>query len=148
MIARGVQRVALFCAAGVACGDSAYAPEPTALVGEYSVQVGTGLGTYDLALSLEAVADSAHGRGRLAWQATCATEDGLLAGSLTGDRLALRLLPDQDAEGTYALELRVERGDSTLPGTIRAEETNGTTLCVVPQGSPMILHRGEVEAFP
>lgn len=97
MVAFGAPRVAVLCAAGVACGDSAYAPEPTALV---------------------------------------------------GDRLTLRLLPDQDTEGTYALGLRVERGDSTLLGTIRAEVTNGTTLCLVEQGAVVTLHWGEVEAFP
>ena len=148
MAALRVQRVALLCAAGVACGDSAYAPEPTALVGEYAVHAGTGFGTYDLAVALEAVADSVHGRWRLAWQASCATEDGIVAGTLVGDRLTLRLLPDQDGEGTYALGLRVERGDSTLPGTVRADETNGTTLCVVEQGAAVTLHRVAVVAFP
>jgi hypothetical protein len=69
-------------------------------------------------------------------------------GHAGGGSLTLSLLPDQAGEGTYALGLRVERGDSTLPGTIRAVATNGTTLCVVEQGSALTLHRGEVAAFP
>jgi hypothetical protein len=138
----------LIGAAGLACGDSAYAPTPAALVGEYSVQAGTGFGTYELALALETVADSVHGVWRLSWQATCSTEDGALEGTLVGDRLNLRLLSDQEFEGTYALRLRVERGDSTLPGTIAAEVTNGTTGCVVQPGSVVTLRRGDVVAFP
>ena len=130
------------------CSDAAYAPTPTALIGEYSIQAASGFGTYDLALALEAVNDSVHGRWRLAWQATCATEDGLVAGTLVGDRLTLHLSSDQAGEGTYNLRLRVEPGDSTLPGTIRAEATNGTTLCVVQQGAALTLHRGDVVAFP
>ena len=148
MVIRRLLRVALPGAVTLAWSGDAYAPMPTALLGEYSVQAGTGFGTYDIALALEAIADSVHGRWRLAWQATCATEDGVVAGTLVGDRLTLRLLPDQAGEGTYALGLRVERGDSMLPGTIRGEATNGTTLCVVQQGSALTLHRGEVAAFP
>lgn len=147
----GIRRgrwLAPICAAGLACGDPAYAPTPANLVGEYSLQAGTGFGTYDLALALETVADSVHGRWRIAWQTSCSTEDGPLEGTLVGDRLNLRLLSDQDFEGTYALRLRVERGDSTLPGAIAAEATNGTTLCVVQQGSVVTLRRGEVVAFP
>jgi hypothetical protein len=147
----GIRRgcwLVLICAAGLACGDSAYAPTPAALVGEYSVRAGTGFGTYDLALALETVADSVHGRWLIAWQTTCATEDGPLEGTLMGDRLTLRLLPDQESEGTYGLRLRVARDDSTLPGTIAAEVTNGTTLCVVKQGSVVTLRRGEIVTFP
>jgi hypothetical protein len=126
---------------GLACGDSAYAPTPAALVGQYSVRAGTGFGTYDLSLALETVADSVHGRWLISWRTTCATEDGPLEGTLVGDHLTLRLLPDQEFEGTYALALRVERGESRLPGTITAEVTNGTTLCVVQQGSVVTLRR-------
>ena len=76
MVIRRLLRVALPGAVTLACSGDAYAPMPTALLGEYSVQAGTGFGTYDIALALEAIADSVHGRWRLAWQATCATGMG------------------------------------------------------------------------
>jgi hypothetical protein len=70
-------------------------------------------------------------KGRLAWQATCATEDGLLAGTLIGDRLTLRLLPDQPGERDLCSEppRRVGRQHAAWDHQSRADQRHDPVRC-------------------
>lgn len=144
-----LRHVLLIAGLLTARSEPSYAPDPASLLGEYSGSVtpGGNLSQYTIAVALEEITDSISGRWYLSYQATCATEDGPLRGSLSGDELTLRLLPDQDLEGTYVLRLRVAPGDSVLRGSLTAEVNNGTLLCGL-EADPLDLRRGETGVFP
>jgi hypothetical protein len=137
----------------LACGDSTYEPTPARLIGEFSGQAGTGFQTYDLFLAVDEVGDSLRGLWSLAFQATCATQDGPFSGVLDRDQLRLRLQPDETHEATLDLLVRVQPGDSVLSGRLTLVSAGSVpprfpALCISDELAPIILHHGEVAGFP
>ena len=102
----------------LACGDSPYQPTPEALVGEFSGSAGDGFESYSLFLAVDEVGDSVRGLWSLSFTAACATHDGPFSGTLAGDRLRLRLRPDEGYEATLDLNAQVLPGDSVLAGPL------------------------------
>lgn len=136
----------------LACGDSPYEPTPARLIGEFTGQAGTDLRTYLLFLTVDQVGDSVRGQWTLAFQTSCATHDGPFSGTLDGDRLRLRLRPDEDYEATLDATLRVLPGDSLLNGQLTLVELGsvpggGQTLCF-DEFDPITLKHGEVAFLP
>jgi hypothetical protein len=136
----------------LACGDSPYQPTPEALVGEFSGTAGDGFEAYSLFLAVDEVGDSVRGLWSLSFMAACATHDGPFSGTLTGDRLRLRLRPDEGYEVTLDLNAQVFPGDSVLAGplTLVAAGDGGTgpALCGSDQLAPIRLTYGEVGGLP
>lgn len=136
----------------LACGDSPYQPTPEALVGEFSGTAGSGLETYNLFLAVDEVGDSVRGLWSLSFTATCSTQDGPFSGVLDGDRLELRLRPDEGYEATLDLDVQVFPGDSVLLGPLTlvapGETGDGPALCGSDQLAPITLHQGEVDGLP
>ena len=139
----------------LACGDSAYEPTPERLIGEFSGRAGSGFETYDLFLAVDQVSDSVRGFWSLSFTATCATHDGPFSGVLAGDRLQIRLRPDEATEATLDLSLRVHPGDSILTGELRLvapgafpPDYDGPALCGSDELAPITLHYGEVAGLP
>lgn len=135
------------------CSEAPYTPTPDRLVGEFSGNAGEGFETYGLFLAVDEVADSVRGEWSLGFQATCATHDGPFSGVLDGDRLRLRLRPDEAYEATLDLRLQVLPGDSVLTGTValvaRGDVREGyPALCGSDELAPITLHYGEVDGLP
>jgi hypothetical protein len=137
----------------VACGDPPYAPTPARLIGEFSGHAGEGFEAYGLFLAVDQADDSVRGLWSVSFQATCATHDGPFSGILDGDRLQLRLRPDEDYEATLAVTLRVLPGDSVLTGPVALVEPGNVpdgfpALCGSDELAPIALHYGEVDGLP
>jgi hypothetical protein len=139
----------------LACGGTPYEPSPERLLGEFSGRAGTGFETYDLLLAVDQVSDSVRGVWSLSFPASCASHDGPFSGVLAGDKLRLRLRPDETQEATLDLAIRVLPGDSVLSGqlTLVAPGTfppgyQGPALCGSDELAPITLHSGEVDGFP
>jgi hypothetical protein len=138
-----------------ACSDTPYEPTPERLLGEFSGRAGEGFENYGLFLAVDQVADSVRGVWSLSFQATCATHDGPFSGVLDGDRLRLRLRPDEPTEATLDLQVKVLPGDSVLTGslTLVAPGTlppgyGGPALCGSDELARITLHYGEVAGLP
>lgn len=131
--------IAAFIALG-ACSDSPYQPNPGALVGEFSGRAGTDFRTYDLVLTIDQVSDSVRGHWSLSYVTTCSTHDGPFSGTLSNDRLALRMNPDETYEATVEVSLRVLPGDTVLTGRIVSVLAGGQPLCFSDH-APITLHR-------
>lgn len=130
-----------------ACSDSPYQPNPGALVGEFSGRAGSDFETYNLFLAVDQVSDSVRGLWSLSYLTTCATHDGPFSGTLSGDRLRLRLRPDAPDEATFELSLQVLRGDSVLSGQIVSVVPGAAPLCFSDY-APITLHYGDVNGLP
>jgi hypothetical protein len=130
-----------------ACSDSPYQPDPGALVGEFSGRAGSDSETYDLFLAIDQVSDSVHGLWSLAYLTSCSTHDGPFSGTLSGDRLLLRLRPDEAYEATFELSLRVLRGDSLLTGRILSVVPGASPVCFS-EYAAITLHHGDVGGLP
>ena len=129
--------------------------QPERLVGEFSGRAGSGFETYDLFLAVDPVSDSVRGVWSLSFTATCATQDGPFSGILEGDRLQLRLRPDEAAEATLDVSLRVLPGDSLLSGQLSIvapgsypTDYQGPVLCGSDELAPITLHYGDVAGLP
>lgn len=135
-----------------ACGDSPYEPVPEALIGDFSGTAGSGFETYNLLVRVEEIGDSVRGLWSLSFQASCATQDGPFSGVLEGNRLRLRLRPDEATEATLDLNVRVLPGDSVLTGplTLLASGDVGTgpALCGSDQLAPVTLHSVAAGGLP
>lgn len=127
---------------------------PRDLIGEFAGQAGNEFETYNLFLAVDQVDDSVRGLWSMSFQATCATHDGPVSGTLVGDQLQLRLRPDEDYEATLDLWLRVSPGDTVLSGRPILVEPGsvpgygGPALCGSDEFDPVVLHQGEVEGMP
>jgi hypothetical protein len=130
-----------------ACGDSPYQPDPAALVGEFSGRAGSDFATYDLFLAVDQVSDSVRGVWSLSYLTSCSTHDGPFSGTLSGERLLLRLRPDSPDEATFDVSLRVLRGDSGLSGQIVSVVPGASPLCFSDY-APITLHYGDVNGLP
>jgi hypothetical protein len=130
-----------------ACGETSYEPTPARLVGEFSGRAGDGFQTYDLFLSVDAAGDSVRGLWSLAFLTSCSTHDGPFSGTLEGDRLKLRLRPDEGYESTFDVDVRVLPGDSVLTGNLSLVQMGGEPLCFE-EYAPITLHYGEVNGLP
>jgi hypothetical protein len=130
-----------------ACSDSPYQPDPEALVGEFSARAGSGFETYDLFLAVDQVSDSVRGLWSLSYPTTCFTHDGPFSGTLSGERLLLRLRPDEPHEATFEVSLRVLPGDSVLTGRILSVIPGTSPLCFSDY-APITLHYGDVNGLP
>jgi hypothetical protein len=124
-----------------------YQPNPGALVGEFSGRAGSDLETYDLFLAVDEVSDSVRGLWSLSYLTSCTTHDGPFSGTLAGDRLLLRLRPDEAYEATLEVSLRVLRGDSVLSGQILSVVPGADPLCFADH-APITLHYGDVTGLP
>jgi hypothetical protein len=118
-----------------------------------SGRAGEGFETYDLFLAVDQVADSVRRLWSLSFTATCATHDGAFSGTLEGDRLHLRLRPDETSEATLDLQVRVLPGDSLLSGGLTLVQAGsvppGTpALCGSDELAAITLHYGEVAGLP
>jgi hypothetical protein len=153
-----VRNIVLAVAFLAACGDPPseppYEPIPARLVGEFMGHAGDGFEAYQLFLAVDEVADSVRGLWSLAFQASCATHDGLFSGILNGDQLLLRLQPDEVYEATLDVSLRVFPGDSVLSGQVTLVKRgdipgyDGPALCGSDQLAPITLHFGEIDGLP
>ena len=130
-----------------ACSDSPYQPEQAALVGEFSGRAGTDFKTYHLFLAVDEVSDSVRGLWSLSYVTTCFTHDGPFSGSLSGDRLRLRLRPDEPHESTFEVGLRVLPGDSVISGQVALVVPGEGPQCFSDH-APITLHYGEVNGLP
>jgi hypothetical protein len=130
-----------------ACSDAPYQPNPGALVGEFSGRAGSDFETYDLFLAVDQVSDSVRGLWSLSYLTSCTTHDGPFSGTLAGDRLLLRLGPDEPTEATFEVSLRVFRGDSVLSGEIVSAVPGTDPLCFA-EHAPITLHYGDVNGLP
>jgi hypothetical protein len=131
----------------VACDDSPYQPNTGALVGEFSGRAGSDLETYELFLAVDQVSDSVRGLWSLSYLTSCSTHDGPFSGTLSGDRLLLRLQPDEADEATFEVSLRVLRGDSVLSGQIISVVPGASPLCFNDY-APITLYYGDVNGLP
>jgi hypothetical protein len=137
----------LLLSALLSCGDSPYAPTPTALMGEFSGDAGQNFKIYNLFLAVQTTGDSIRGSWSLSFLTTCSTHDGPFSGTLAGDRLTLHLEPDEAYEASLDLTLRVHPGDSVLTGQM-ALVAEGTEPLCFSDFTPITLHRGEVLGLP
>ena len=131
----------------LACSDSPYEPTPGNLIGEFSGQAGQNFQAYDLFLAIDSVADSVRGLWSLAFVTDCPTHDGPFSGTLQGDRLQLRLRPDEGYEATLDLTMRVLPGDSLLSGDLALVALGSEPLCF-DEFASIRLHKGEVNGLP
>lgn len=131
---------ALWIVAAAACGDSPYQPNPEALVGEFTGGASSGVGPYELRLTVDEVSDSLRGAWSLSFVTSCSTHDGPFSGTLSGDLLTVHLRPDQPEEATFDLSFRVLPGDSVLNGQITAFVPGTTSICLG-MFEPLKLHR-------